>query len=85
MSILLPAKVIDRFSFAASIPEDIIPHISIDAIPIGYSGKKVIPGMELPTGVNPAKKVAKDEYLVRIIILGFSTTPKKAFTGQEHK
>uniref|UniRef100_A0A914DZ41 CRAL-TRIO domain-containing protein n=1 Tax=Acrobeloides nanus TaxID=290746 RepID=A0A914DZ41_9BILA len=64
MSILLPAKVIDRFSFAASIPEDIIPHISIDAIPIGYSGKKVIPGMELPTGVNPAKKVAKDEYLI---------------------
>ena len=39
-------------------------YISLEAIPQGYGGKKIVPGAKLPNGCNEQKQVTKDDYLV---------------------
>lgn len=64
MSLLLPEKVMNRFAFSSNYPDDILKFLTIDAIPVGYGGKKIIPDATLPNGCNNQKEVTKDDYLV---------------------
>uniref|UniRef100_A0A914Z4K3 CRAL-TRIO domain-containing protein n=1 Tax=Panagrolaimus superbus TaxID=310955 RepID=A0A914Z4K3_9BILA len=64
MSILLPARVINRFSFVGNQPDDMLPHISLEAIPIAYGGKKEIKDAKLLNGCNEPRLLGKDDYLV---------------------
>uniref|UniRef100_A0AC35GXG0 CRAL-TRIO domain-containing protein n=1 Tax=Panagrolaimus sp. PS1159 TaxID=55785 RepID=A0AC35GXG0_9BILA len=63
MSILLPARVINRFSFVSTQPDDMLPHISLEAIPVAYGGKKEITDAALSNGCNEPRQLGKDDYL----------------------
>uniref|UniRef100_A0AC34F9C2 Uncharacterized protein n=1 Tax=Panagrolaimus sp. ES5 TaxID=591445 RepID=A0AC34F9C2_9BILA len=56
-------RVINRFSFVTNQPEDMLPHISIEAIPVAYGGKKEIEDAVLSNGCNEPRLIEKDDYL----------------------
>lgn len=43
MSILLPSKVLSRFTIATNLPRDLLPYLSIECIPIAYGGTYSVP------------------------------------------
>ena len=78
MSYLLPAKVINRFSFVTNVPTGMLPHISMEAIPIAYGGEKEIKDAKLSNGCNEPRQIGKDDYLVSKSLIR-STTIQKSF------
>ncbi|VDM92854.1 unnamed protein product [Onchocerca ochengi] len=43
MAMLLPAKTLNRFIIAKNLPDDLLPYLAIESIPIAYGGKLSIP------------------------------------------
>lgn len=63
MSILLPARVINRFHIAVH-AADVQRWISPDVIPVGFGGERVVEGADLPeTGCNFPKEFSKEDFL----------------------
>lgn len=58
MSIILPAKLLERFIFIHDDPYDILPYLSCNAIPTFCGGEKEV------SVVTTSRKIDKDEYLV---------------------
>ncbi|KAL3095330.1 hypothetical protein niasHS_007429 [Heterodera schachtii] len=63
MSILVPGKILSRFHIAQSLQE-VEKWIAPEAIPIGYGGKRVVEGADLPTGCNRPTEYGKGDYLM---------------------
>ncbi|VDD91689.1 unnamed protein product [Enterobius vermicularis] len=60
VAVLLPAKVHNRFSFAKTFPDQLLPYLSLSAIPIAYGGKYQ-PKSDLPNGCNRASKILEND------------------------
>ncbi|KAM3725326.1 CRAL-TRIO domain-containing protein [Dirofilaria immitis] len=43
MEVLLPPKILNRFVIAKNLPNDLLPYLAIESIPIAYGGKLSIP------------------------------------------
>lgn len=43
VSILLPSKVLSRFTIATDLPRDLLPYLSIECIPVAYGGTYSVP------------------------------------------
>lgn len=82
MSILVPGKILSRFHIAQSLHE-VEKWIAPEAIPIGYGGKRVVEGADLPTGCNRPTEYGKGDYLVSGAgrKLQFNKALKMAFVG----
>ncbi|KAI6176745.1 CRAL-TRIO domain-containing protein [Aphelenchoides bicaudatus] len=64
MSLIMPEKVLNRFSFAQTIPTDIEKFISLDAIPTEYKGGRKIAAPYMENGCLYPKQLTKDDYLI---------------------
>uniref|UniRef100_A0A7E4VVJ6 CRAL-TRIO domain-containing protein n=1 Tax=Panagrellus redivivus TaxID=6233 RepID=A0A7E4VVJ6_PANRE len=63
MSLLLPDRVLNRFSFINNAPQDMLSHLSLEAIPVAYGGKKTFSKDLLDNGCAETRIVVKDDYL----------------------
>jgi hypothetical protein len=64
ISLIMPERVLNRFSFAQTIPIDIEKFISVDAIPTEYKGNRKIPAPYMENGCYYPKQLTNDDYLV---------------------
>ncbi|CAD5216681.1 unnamed protein product [Bursaphelenchus okinawaensis] len=63
MSLILPEKVMDRFTFAQNSTE-LTKILHISAIPIEYKGSRTFPEADYKNGCYKPKEVTKDDYLI---------------------
>uniref|UniRef100_A0A1I7W6Z2 CRAL-TRIO domain-containing protein n=1 Tax=Heterorhabditis bacteriophora TaxID=37862 RepID=A0A1I7W6Z2_HETBA len=63
MSFLLPAKVHNRFHFASKYPDQLIPYLSLSAIPPAFSGSKTVVS-ELNNGCFKSAKITDDDFAI---------------------
>ncbi|KAI6234987.1 CRAL-TRIO domain-containing protein [Aphelenchoides besseyi] len=64
MSLIMPDRVLNRFSFAQTIPTDMEKYISFNAIPIEYKGGKQFEAPYMENGCIYPKQLTKEDYLV---------------------
>lgn len=60
---LLPAKVLDRFSIAENLPTDLLPYLSLNAIPTAYGGNFSLKS-DLDNGCMLEKTIISADFLV---------------------
>ena len=65
MSLIMPDRVLNRFTFASNAPADMEKYISRDAIPGEYGGDKRFEAPFMGNGCLKPTEVTKDDYLVR--------------------
>uniref|UniRef100_A0A915DR11 Uncharacterized protein n=1 Tax=Ditylenchus dipsaci TaxID=166011 RepID=A0A915DR11_9BILA len=69
MSVLLPSRLLGRFSVAHKQPEDIHLYVSKNAIPLAYGGQKVFDGADiLNNGCISPKVIAKKDCLTEGLV-----------------
>ncbi|VDN57133.1 unnamed protein product [Dracunculus medinensis] len=62
ISLLLPAKVLDRFSIAENLPTDLLPYLSLNAIPTAYGGNFSLKS-DLDNGCMLEKTIISADFL----------------------
>uniref|UniRef100_A0A0R3RJG0 CRAL-TRIO domain-containing protein n=1 Tax=Elaeophora elaphi TaxID=1147741 RepID=A0A0R3RJG0_9BILA len=61
MATLLPSKILNRFTIAKNLPNDLLPYLAIDSIPAAYGGKLFVPNA-LDNTCVPAELITPLDY-----------------------
>ncbi|EFO22455.1 hypothetical protein LOAG_06031 [Loa loa] len=61
MTALLPPRTLSRFTIARNLPNDLLPYLSIDSIPVAYGGKLSVPNA-LDNTCVPAEPITPIDY-----------------------
>uniref|UniRef100_A0A183D9U7 CRAL-TRIO domain-containing protein n=1 Tax=Gongylonema pulchrum TaxID=637853 RepID=A0A183D9U7_9BILA len=65
ISLLLPSKMLDRFTIARNLPDDLLPFLSVECIPVAYGGTYVVANdAALANTCIPAEPITPLDYQV---------------------